>query len=439
MGEVLFNTSGSTGDAKTIIRTEESLTADAANLVKSFPEIWNPENTVVSSVRPQHMYGALWCVRAPAIARCKVDDSIVLSVEDLMAARLKYGKILFVTTPSFLEKALSHSDFHLLKGAFSAIITSGSLLREETSLNVAKTVGCTPTEIFGSTETGTVAFRRQTEFSHWQVVDQVSISLSPDSRLVVDSPFAMERTYVMGDIVEILSPRTFMLRGRADRLVKILESYVSLTEVERAFSAHPFVSRVRVETTSDNVPRIGALIVLSQEGIDTLLSGTYAMVSSRLRKDLLGVLGASRFPRRIRYVREIPVNEQGKTTAAAARAILDAWCQEPAVSLWKANDRELGAKIVFPPDAECFNGHFPEFPILPGVAQLFFIRYFASQVFHDFPQTATYRRLKFQKIVLPSKEVVLSVARKGEGAFSFSMSVPTGLCSSGLIERTSSL
>ena len=45
MGEVLFNTSGSTGDAKTIIRTEESLTADAANLVKSFPEIWNPENT----------------------------------------------------------------------------------------------------------------------------------------------------------------------------------------------------------------------------------------------------------------------------------------------------------------------------------------------------------------------------------------------------------
>jgi 3-hydroxymyristoyl/3-hydroxydecanoyl-(acyl carrier protein) dehydratase len=179
--------------------------------------------------------------------------------------------------------------------------------------------------------------------------------------------------------------------------------------------------------------------VLSQEGLDTLLSGTYAIVSSRLRKDLLGVLGASRFPRRIRYVREIPVNEQGKTTAAAARAILDAWCQEPAVSSWKANDRELEAKIVFPPDAECFNGHFPEFPILPGVAQLFFIRYFASQVFHDFPQTATYRRLKFQKIVLPSKEVVLSVVRKGEEAFSFSMSVPTGLCSSGLIERTSSL
>lgn len=436
MADVVFSTSGSTGDAKRIVRTEKSLMEDAAALVAAFPDIWLPRPAVVASIRPEHMYGALWRVRAPAVAGSFVDPAVIVSVEELSAACSRCGRMVFVTTPSFLEKALLHPDFASLKGSFAAIVTSGSLLRGETSLAVADTLGCCPTEIFGSTETGSVAFRRRVEGDTWRVIDDVEVSRSEDGRLIVDSPFAMERPCEMGDIVEMISPREFRLVGRADRRVKILERYVSLTDVETALAAHPFVSRVRVETTADAVARLGALIVPSEEGAAALAGGTYAGVSARLRRDLLASSGSLAFPRRIRFVRALPFNEQGKTTAAAARAALSAWCQEPVVLSWQATDTELSARFVFPPDAECFRGHFPGFSVLPGVAQLFFIRHFSRQVFADFPETVTYRRLKFQKVILPSRETTLSVTRRDGGAFAFLITGATGPCSSGIIERT---
>ena len=439
MADVVFKTSGSTGGAKRIVRTEESLSLDAASIVASFPEIWKERRVVVSSVRPEHMYGALWRVRCPAIAGCDVDPAVVVSVEELVDACRRFGKIVFVTTPSFLEKALDHPDFDKLKGAFAAIITSGSLLRTETALAVAGRVASCPVEIFGSTETGTVAWRRRTDGDLWNVVDNVGISLSEDNRLIVDSPFAMEHPHIMGDVVVIESPRKFRLIGRADRRVKILERYVSLSEVESAILTHPFVSRVRVESTADAVPRLGALIVLSNEGAHALSKGTYAEISSRLRSDLTEKLGTFAFPRRLRFVRALPVNEQGKTTLSAVRDVLGCWCQEPAVLSWRVTAEEMTARFVFPPDAKCFSGHFPGFAVLPGVAQLFFLRHFARQAFLDFPETVTYRRLKFQKVVLPAREVTLTVTRKSGGSFSFLMRGSSGPCSSGIVERTGQL
>ena len=436
MADVMFGTSGSTGDSKPIVRTEDSLMRDAAALVAAFSDIWSCRPTVVASIRPEHMYGALWRVRAPLVAGCDVCPSVVFSVEELAASCAHGGNVLFVTTPSFLEKALAHPDFASLKGRFAAIVTSGSLLRGETSLAVAEATGVCPLEIFGSTETGTVASRRRVNGEEWTLFPGVAASLSPDCTLVVDSPFAMSRPFVMSDAVRFTAPDRFMLLGRTDRRVKILEKYVSLSAAERALEAHPFVSRARVEAYGDSVPRLGALVVLSREGRAALASSTYSAVSSRLRRDLLSGAGELAFPRRLRFVRELPVNEQGKTTVAAVRDALALWCQEPVVLEWSATDAALSAKLVFPPDAECFKGHFPSYAVLPGVAQLYFVRRFARQAFPDFPLVATYRRLKFQKIVVPGREITLEVLRRGPESFSFSITGATGPCSSALIERS---
>jgi hypothetical protein len=218
--------------------------------------------------------------------------------------------------------------------------------------------------------------------------------------------------------------------------VKILEKYVSLAEAERAIEAHPLVSRARVESYGDSVQRLGALVVLSPEGRSALAASSCSEIASRLRRDLLPSVGELAFPRRMRFVRELPVNEQGKTTAAAARAALAQWCQEPVVLEWSSTDAGLSAKLVFPPDLECFKGHFPGCPILPGVAQLYFLRHFARQAFADYPEVATFRRLKFQKIVMPGRELRLEVSRRGDGGFAFSLSSASGACSSGIVERT---
>ena len=102
---------------------------------------------------------------------------------------------------------------------------------------------------------------------------------------------------------------------------------------------------------------------------------------------------------------------------------------------WSASAARLDATLVFPPDCECFDGHFPGVPILPGVAQLFFVRHFARQVFPDFPDCADYRKLKFQRIVRPGERISLVITRGGDGVFTFEMSVGGERSAGGEIRR----
>lgn len=435
MAEVSFSTSGTSGAAKTVVRTEASLQADAATLLDAFPEIWSQHPPVVASVPVDHMYGALWRVCAPALAGSVVDPETVITAEQLLAARERYGRFLFVTTPSLLEKLVEHPDAAALRGSFVAIVTSGSLLRAETSRAVSAVLGTCPLEIFGSTETGSVASRRRSESELWTLLPSVDATADAERRLVIRSPFAAEAVLTMSDAVEFVGERHFRLLGRTDRRVKILESFVSLPAVEAVFEGHPFVSRCRAEACGDSVSRIGALVVLSEEGVKRLKRGTCGALLAQLRRDLLPVLGGAAFPRRVRFVRCLPVDARGKVTADRVRADLAAWCREPVVTGWRQTEGVLTAALTFPPDCECFQGHFPGFPVLPGVAQLFFLRHFARQAFADFPDAATYRQLKFQKLVLPGREVVLTVRRRGEGSFAFVLSGASGNCSSGIVER----
>ena len=101
---------------------------------------------------------------------------------------------------------------------------------------------------------------------------------------------------------------------------------------------------------------------------------------------------------------------------------------------WEPTPDSLVAEMVFPPDGEWFAGHFPDFPVLPGVAQLFYLRRFARRVFADFPDAGLYRRIKFRRLVRPNERVRLEVVRKGPRAYSFTMSVEGSIASSGTVE-----
>ena len=119
-------------------------------------------------------------------------------------------------------------------------------------------------------------------------------------------------------------------------------------------------------------------------------------------------------------------------TVDAAQAVPN--CRDPELLAWEATPDSLVAEMVFPPDGEWFAGHFPDFPVLPGVAQLFFLRRFARRAFADFPDAGLYRRIKFRRLVRPNERVRLEVVRKGPCAYSFTMSVDGSIVSSGTVE-----
>ena len=109
-------------------------------------------------------------------------------------------------------------------------------------------------------------------------------------------------------------------------------------------------------------------------------------------------------------------------------------CREPVVHARIATKNSLAVAMSFPCGGEWFSGHFPDFPVLPGVAQLFFLRRFARSAFDDFPEVAAYRRIKFRRLVRPDELVRLEVVRKGVQSFSFEMTVENDIAFCGSVE-----
>lgn len=68
--------------------------------------------------------------------------------------------------------------------------------------------------------------------------------------------------------------------------------------------------------------------------------------------------------------------------------------------------------LEFPPELACFKGHFPNYPIYPGVGQIGFIQHFAKQIWSDLAWCNGYEQLKFQDLIHPYSVLELSLKRK---------------------------
>ena len=321
---VAFHTSGSTSQPKTIVKTFESLAKEVA-FHRERLKI-KPGTVFLSTIEPDHMYGTLWRVMLPAAAGCPVDPEIILSPESLIAKMNTAEKVFFVTTPSFLKRFCAYAEQYDVPRNCVEITTSGALLDAETSAAAKRVFGVAPLEIFGSTETGGVAWRRQDESAapyDWTVFDPVKVRVDAEGRLVVRSPFSFQRNFVMGDGVELAPDgRHFKLLGRRDRLVKIAEQRVSLPEMEEKMKALDGIDDVAlVALEGEKGSYLGAVVVLDATH-DAASSETPGAKILALRKRLIPLFPKGTVPKRYRFISELPRNAQGKVQASALRDLL---------------------------------------------------------------------------------------------------------------------
>ena len=321
---VAFHTSGSTSQPKTIVKTFESLAKEVA-----FHRAWqhpSPDTVFLSTIEPDHMYGTLWRVMLPAAAGCRVDPEIILSPESLVEKMDRAEKVFFVTTPSFLKRFCAYAEQYDVPRNCVEITTSGALLDAETSAAAKRVFGVAPLEIFGSTETGGVAWRRQDESAapyDWTVFDPVKVKVDAEGRLVVRSPFSFQRNFVMGDGVELAPDRRhFKLLGRRDRLVKIAEQRVSLPEMEEKMKQLNGIDDVAlVALEGEKGAYLGAAVVLDASRADTAALTPGAKILA-LRKRLIPIFPKGSVPKRYRFVSELPRNAQGKVQVSSLRDLL---------------------------------------------------------------------------------------------------------------------
>jgi 3-hydroxymyristoyl/3-hydroxydecanoyl-(acyl carrier protein) dehydratase len=438
-GVVLF-TSGSTGKPTLIEKDLRQLRAEAEMFEEAFGGELTPDTRFVTSVPHQHMYGLpffmLWSLTG---AHPFVVEKLRYP-EDL--GQLPPADYVFISAPTFLKYL---ADAPAAAGVRWRMATSaGSPLAPDIAASGASYLQAPLFEIYGSTETGAVA-RRQGG-SPWQAFPGVRLGVEEDtSRLRIHSPLLadaeMESGFLSGDIAR-LDERGLELLGRADRLVKIGEKRISLTQIEQELARLPEVASVRVvplphEHEGDRVV-LGAVIVLTPEGRLKYGAEKKFHFDLGLRDCLRDRLDPLALPRRWRYVEALPCNEMGKTSRQDLERLFVSML--PRVSRLPDEHGENsggGTEKVFLQIQELrdplwFDGHFPGFPLLPGVLQLDWVAHFARLYFRFDAAAANVSGLKFQNMIRPGDAPLLELAsaRKGREV-SFAFTVNGKPCSHG--------
>lgn len=314
--EVFLYTSGSTGEPKRVVKKWRQLQAEVETLENCFGEDVD-KTTICGSVSHQHIYGLLFTVLWPLLSQRVWQVRPIKYIEDYRFAVKE--SISFVSSPSFLEH-LSRQ-IAPLENRPKYCFSSGGALKDETVKLLAQQWQLAPTEVFGSSETGGVAYRNQLIQQHWSVFQCIKWRVSANNALQIRSPYLvdLERWYEMDDAVEA-SGDGFKLLGRLDRIVKIAEKRVCLDQMSRLLEKHQWVIECDLLTLSSSRDCIAAVVVLNNCGLKQLKASKHA-VNKTLRMYLADYFETVTLPRKWRYIDNLMVNSQGKRQLAKMRSL----------------------------------------------------------------------------------------------------------------------
>ena len=324
-------TSGSTGEPQAIAKRLSLLEAELHMQQRQWHSVV-AQAPVLATVSHQHIYGLLHAVLWPFLRGAPFVDEICQYPEELAATAEQLAPVVLVSSPTHLARLPQVPVFAGGTGVFRAVFSSGGLLDTESALALSELLGQAAIEILGSTETGGVAWRRQSlepSSQHWRALPGVELSCDAASGcLAVRAPHLdVEHVrsmgaYVMGDRVTFHGDGSFVLQGRADRLVKVEGKRLSITEMERRLQTSELVCAARIAVVKGKREEVGAVIVLSEAGRQTLARDGKRPLNKQIGNELLTWFERPLLPRRWRYVAELPYNSQGKLTADELERIL---------------------------------------------------------------------------------------------------------------------
>lgn len=400
-------TSGSSGEPKLIEKRLRQL----VNEVHGLEQLWGADlgtACIIGSVAAQHIYGLLFRVLWPLSAgRCFLRKQLPFP-EDLQRASREHPHFAWVASPALLKRMGENLDWPGLS-AVRRVFSSGGALPADAAASLQQRLGQWPTEIFGSSETGGIAWRQGADL--WQAFDGVQLAQDADGALLISSPY-MPAGHVehSADAVRMAGGGRFELLGRLDRIVKLEEKRISLPLLEQALTAHEWVSEARLGVVQGNRAALGALVVLSFKGLHALRNQGRRALTEALRRHLMPHCEPLALPRRWRLLRQLPLNHQGKLPQADVQALLLApRPKQPEVLNQQDIEGELYVELSVPPDLACFSGHFPTVPVLPGVVQVDWAMALGQALLDLPPRFAGMEVLKFQQLVRPGDRIDLTL------------------------------
>src|SRR5471030_775675 len=434
-------TSGSTGAAQAIPKKIAQLASEVATLEILFGAIAG-DAAVIATVSHQHIYGLLFKVLWPLSAGRAI-HALSVTFPEQLAPALAAGPCVLVASPAHLKRLPAQLDWSGATQTLRAVFSSGGPLPAETAHGTGELLGKIPVEVYGSSETGGVAWRQRGVVGDesWQPFPAVEWRIdSDDGLLSVRSPHLPDdRWLALADRATPAAAGRLLLLGRSDRIVKIEEKRISLDAMEAALIASSLAQEARVvlcDPVAGERQKLAAFIVPTSSARALLQVEGKLALNARLRAVLAGVVEAVALPRRWRYLDQMPVNTQGKTTLAALLALLEddgagntVIAPRPRLPHLRELEREAAGQpqrvlleLTAPAKLLYFDGHFTDAPILPGVVQLEWAIHYGRQYFNLPPKFRAVHALKFQQVILPDSPVQLELlhdAQKGNLQFRY--------------------
>jgi acyl-coenzyme A synthetase/AMP-(fatty) acid ligase/3-hydroxymyristoyl/3-hydroxydecanoyl-(acyl carrier protein) dehydratase len=431
---IVMFTSGSTGKPKVIRQRLTELEADNRFILSRWGEEWLSRKAC-APVSQHHIYGLLFGILLPFTAGVPFRRHRLETPEEL--ENLRDESYMLITVPAFLKRAV---EFKSVEGGDYGlnnawIYTSGGVLERELAEKADRYFGFWPLEVYGSTETSGIAWRISRGGLEWMPFDNASINLNGEGCLVIKSPYIKDPSgFTTADLATILPDGRFILKGRSDSVVKIEEKRVSLSEVEERLRESALVRDVCVIALNDRRQYLAAALVLNEEGEKQFLNWEKFEINRWFREFLARFLESAAIPKKWRYVQSLPLDKQEKKKKEAIEAffatpsspstphsslpILDITAAR-LLSEEKVIEQSAEKTILdfsIPKESDYFNGHFPQFPILPAVAQFELAVRFACHYLGTSPDVAGAKRLKFSAPVLPGNLLRMELTRTTDSA-----------------------
>jgi acyl-coenzyme A synthetase/AMP-(fatty) acid ligase len=415
-----FRTSGTTGDDRGAVKTLQHLEDEIETLENLFGAQIPTDARVFATVSHQHIYGLLFRVLWPLATGRPFQIDTLLHPEELLPRMVETGDCILASSPVHLKRMNATGKLKRVASSCRAIFSSGGALAPGIARGVAIAMGAAPIEILGSTETGGVAMRQRSGKSEaWLPFPNVCVQREKSGeRLVVTSPFVSEgdrvgaerRRFTMGDRVELRSDGTFLLFGRADRIVKVGEKRLSLPDMERDLESHPRVEEAALVVLDRGAEqRVHAVVVLDEAGQKQIHAEGRQRMGESLSRHLSARWDLVLLPRVWRYVDALPRDSQGKLPRSRLQALFDTHQRDPLILSESRTQRRIERKLEIPDDLVYFQGHFEGFSVVAGVVQLRWAMDAARVLLGELPSVRGVEALKFPEPLLPGQSLALEV------------------------------
>jgi 3-hydroxymyristoyl/3-hydroxydecanoyl-(acyl carrier protein) dehydratase len=409
---VIF-TSGSTGQPKPIEKRLIQFQLEITALEKQ----WGKQlgyAEILATVSHQHIYGLLFRVLWPLLAGRCFHSSIYLNPETLVN-NIHDAPACWVASPAHLKRLDQNSPWNGIAG-LTAIFSSGGALHQTARQQIKEHSGQQVIEIYGSSETGGIGWRQHD--TSWQLFEGIRLSCI-DDRWQLYSPYLQispvaagggSKHYQLDDNISLQQDGRFILHGRLDRIVKIEEKRLSLSELERHLTDTPWITDAFTIAITKTRDLVGAAVVLTEAGLEQLKIVGRNTFISQLRTLLYRWFDAVVLPRKWLLLDSMPLTSQGKIDQHILKELLDPDNQKlPQVQSAYATPSNVELALKVPEDLIYFADHFPGYPILPGVVQIAWVEHFSTLFFAITQPFLRMEVIKFVKIIQPGDELKLTL------------------------------